>query len=76
MAKQKRHSADVSRSRELKNVPLNIRVAATEKAAFERAAEIAGIALSSWIRERLRSAALRELDNVREAAPFLAAARD
>ena len=36
------------------------------------AAEIAGASLSSWIRERLRAASLRELDTVGELAPFLA----
>ena len=54
-----------------KEVPFNIRVAAAEKAGFERAAEIAGIPLSAWARERLRAAAFRELDNVGEPAPFL-----
>lgn len=59
------------RSRPRKIVPLNIRVSGDEKATFARAAEIAGVPLSSWIRERLRSAAIRELDNVREVAAFL-----
>jgi hypothetical protein len=70
MAKQ-RHGDSAKRSRDKKAVPLNIRVAEAEKVAFARAAEIAGVALSAWIRERLRAAALRELDNIGEAAPFL-----
>ncbi len=52
-------------------VPLNIRVDTAEKAAFTRAAEIAGIPLSAWMRERLRLASLRELDSVGEMAPFV-----
>jgi hypothetical protein len=54
-----------------KTVPFNIRVAATEKVAFVRAAQIAGVPVSGWVRERLRAAAIRELDNVGEPAPFL-----
>ena len=71
-----RHSDNKNRSREKKIVPLNLRVAAAEKKAFERAAQIAGIALSAWIRERLRVAAMRELDNVGEVAPFLGAPQE
>jgi hypothetical protein len=66
-----RHTSDKGRSPEKKVVPFNVRVAATEKAAFVRAAEIAGIPISVWVRERLRAAALRELDNIGEPVPFL-----
>jgi len=59
-----------------KTVPFNIRVDSTEKAAFVRAAEISGIPISAWVRERLRSAAYRELDNIGEAAPFLSPTAD
>jgi uncharacterized protein (DUF1778 family) len=62
----------MGRSRGAKSVPLTVRISADEKAAFYRAAEVAGISLSSWIRERLRAASLRELDVVGELAPFLA----
>ena len=72
----KRHKADPARLRERKIVPFNLRVAASEKAAFERAAEIAGVPVSAWVRERLRAAALRELDNVGEVAPFLSVTVD
>lgn len=58
-----------------KPVFLNFRISAQEKAAFDRAAEIAGISLSSWIRERLRAASLRDLDMAGELAPFLATPR-
>lgn len=71
---KKRHEKDTGRSVGRKSVPLNIRVSEPEKAAFARAAEIAGTPLSAWMRERLRYAALRELDNVGEVAPFFVAA--
>jgi hypothetical protein len=54
-----------------KSESILLRMESAEKVAFARAAEIAGVPLSVWIRERLRSAALRELDNVGEAAAFL-----
>ena len=64
------------RSRQKKEIPLNIRCAASEKEAFERAAFLSGIPLSAWMRERLRAAAVRELDNVGELAAFLAKETD
>jgi uncharacterized protein (DUF1778 family) len=62
----------VASSRKTKSVALTIRLSPEEKRAFDRAAEISGISLSSWVRERLRAASLRELDVVGELAPFLA----
>ena len=40
---------------------LEIRIGSLEKQSFKDAAEFAGIPLSAWARERLRRAALREL---------------
>ncbi|MBF9252161.1 hypothetical protein I2I11_02535 [Pontibacter sp. 172403-2] len=48
-----------------------IRVSALEKEGFERAAEIAGIGLSAWARQKLRSAAIQDLQNIGEKIPFL-----
>ena len=62
----------MARSRTPKAVAITVRISTEEKAAFDRAAEVAGIPFSSWIRERLRAASLRELDLVGELAPFLA----
>lgn len=45
-----------------KTETIQIRLTKSEKAAFGEAAELAGIALSSWVRERLRLAAIRELE--------------
>lgn len=47
-----------------------IRVSAEEKQAFERVAEIAGMGLSSWARQRLRAATTKELGAVGEKAQF------
>jgi uncharacterized protein (DUF1778 family) len=50
---------------------LEIRVQPEEKRAFRDAAEIAGLSLSSWVRERLRLAAIRELEGVGRTVPFI-----
>jgi antitoxin component of RelBE/YafQ-DinJ toxin-antitoxin module len=42
-----------------------------EKEAFKQAAELAGITLSSWIRERLRRSAIKELEEAAIPIAFL-----
>lgn len=54
-----------------KDSQLLIRVSELEKQGFERASEISGVALSSWARQVLRSAAIKELQNVGEKVKFL-----
>jgi hypothetical protein len=51
---------------------LDIRLETQEKRAFKEAAELAGLALSAWIRERLRRAARKELEGSGRPVPFLA----
>lgn len=48
-----------------------VRVSSAEKEGFELAASLAGISLSSWVRERLRLAAIRELESAGKRAPFV-----
>jgi uncharacterized protein (DUF1778 family) len=50
---------------------IELRVQPDEKKGFEEAASIAGISLSAWIRERLRLAAVRELEAASRSIPFL-----
>jgi len=50
---------------------IEIRVTATEKQAFREAADIAGLGLSTWVRERLRRAAIKELEEAGRIAAFL-----
>ena len=50
---------------------LLIRLSESEKRGFQRAAEISGINTSEWARERLRAAAIRDLEPVGILAPFL-----
>jgi hypothetical protein len=50
---------------------LQIRLTEAEKQAFNEAANLAGIPLSSWVRERLRLASIRELENAGRKIPFV-----
>lgn len=54
-----------------KSQVLQIRLTDTEKQGFQDAADLAGIALSSWVRERLRLAAIRDLESAGRKIPFV-----
>lgn len=55
----------------MKTEILEVRLKPDEKRTFRDAAELAGIPLSSWVRERLRKAAVRELQDASRPIPFL-----
>jgi hypothetical protein len=50
---------------------IQIRVSLAEKEGFVEAATLAGIPLSSWVRERLRLTSIRELENAGRKIPFI-----
>lgn len=50
---------------------LQIRLTSDEKNGFSAAAELAGIPLSSWVRERLRMAAIHDLESAGQQIPFV-----
>ena len=50
---------------------LQIRISNDEKLGFSAAADLAGIPLSSWVRERLRLAAIRDLESAGQKIPFV-----
>jgi len=52
---------------------LEIRLEHGEKEAFIACAELAGISISAWVRERLRQAARRELIESGRQVPFVKA---
>lgn len=60
------------KSSELKAKTLEIRVTEAERDGFLTASELAGIGLSTWVRERLRLAAIRELESAGRRVPFVA----
>jgi hypothetical protein len=50
---------------------LQLRLSDAEKAGFQTAAALGGISLSAWARERLRLAAIRELESAGQKVPFV-----
>ena len=56
---------------ETKSAAILLRLEPAEKEGFRAAAELAGIDLSSWIRERLRRVARQELEEARQPIPFI-----
>jgi uncharacterized protein (DUF1778 family) len=50
---------------------LELRLDASEKQAFWDAANLSGMALSVWVRERLRRAARKELESADQSVAFL-----
>ena len=69
MAKKRgRPTVDPSKT---KSEYLEVRVSVAEKQAFREAADLAGLALSAWIRERLRQVAQKELETHGRRAAFL-----
>ena len=55
----------------LKKRVVQIRLLDVEKESFTTAADLAGLSLSSWIRERLREAARKELQKAGKKISFL-----
>ena len=54
-----------------KEQTIQIRLTDAEKRGFQAAADLAGIPLSSWVRERLRFAAIRDLESAGVQIPFV-----
>jgi hypothetical protein len=71
MANKKRPGRPTISSEQLRNVSLLVMVQPAEKLAFQRAAELAGVGLSTWVRERLRQSSIRELESAGNRADFL-----
>ncbi len=56
---------------DMKTAWFKLRLTSAEKAGFQEAADLAGLSLSGWARERLRRAAIRELEDASRDIPFL-----
>lgn len=50
---------------------MKLRIEQSEKEGFQRAASLSGLSLSAWARERLRRAAVRELEEASIPIPFI-----
>jgi hypothetical protein len=70
-AKKARRGRPPKGSGEAKSQGVLLRLTPREKQVFSDAANIAGIPLSVWMRERLRRAAIRDMEEVGRAAVFL-----
>ena len=71
MSQTKRRGRPKKSSHELQSAYLDMRITDSEKQAFKEAAELAGLSLTSWIRERLRTSSRRELVDANRQVPFL-----
>jgi hypothetical protein len=71
-----RHKTTKNGSGKRREELLQVRVASTEKEAFEEAANLSGLALSAWVRERLRQVATRELEAASRPIAFLKKTRE
>jgi hypothetical protein len=50
---------------------IELRVSESEKQAFRDAAELSGMAMATWIRQRLRHVSARELEKAERPVAFL-----
>ena len=69
--KQKRRGAPAKSSDKRKSEVFMLRMDLAEKASFAEAAELSGIPLAAWMRERLRGAARIDLEGAGRPVPFL-----
>lgn len=69
--KQKKRGRPPKEADQLQSESLLVRLGASEKEAFKEAAQLAGMPLSAWVRERLRQVAVRELQKASRPIPFL-----
>jgi hypothetical protein len=58
---------------QLRSESLLVRLEANEKETFKDAADLAGVPLSTWVRERLKRIAVRELGKASRPVPSLKA---
>lgn len=68
---KKPRGAQTKAEEERKSALTQIRLLSAEKDGFEEAARLAGLSLSAWIRERLRTIARKELESHGRTPSFL-----
>lgn len=69
MGKSRKKSSPVAKSP--KGELLQVRLDDDEKVSFQEAASVNGLALSAWVRERLRKAAIADLAAINREPGFL-----
>ncbi len=70
-AKKQKRGRPMKDATDVKSESVLLRMESREKQAFTDAARVAGAPMSVWIRERLRQAAVRELEAASRPIPFL-----
>jgi hypothetical protein len=70
--KKKRRGKSPGGSVDAKSDSLLLRLSPSEKQGFGEAASLSGLPLTTWMRERLRKIAKRELEEAQRPIPFLA----
>jgi hypothetical protein len=70
-ARKKRRGRPPKGSQSVKSETLLLRLEPRERQSFGEAAELAGVPLAVWIRERLRKVAAKELDEANRPIAFL-----
>jgi hypothetical protein len=60
----------------MKTATFKLRLTEREKEAFRDAAELSGIPVAAWMRERLRRAARIELEDAGKQVPFVKSRQD
>jgi hypothetical protein len=71
MARHSKRGRPIKPLSERQNQPLLVMLRPSEKQTFKDASGVAGIGLSTWVRERLRQAAIRELESAAMPIAFL-----
>lgn len=71
MSTKKRAGRPKKSSHEVKGEYLDVRLDSAEKQAFKEAAELCGLSVAAWVRERLRAASRRELMDAGRTVAFL-----
>jgi hypothetical protein len=69
--KKQGHGRPRKRSEDAKSQSVLLRLGPQEKKGFTDAANIAEVPLAVWMRERLRRAAIRDLEEAGRSIPFL-----
>lgn len=69
--KKKRQGKAATGSARGRNDSLEVRLGSDEKQGFKEAAELSGLGVSAWVRERLRKVAASELEQAGKSVPFL-----
>ena len=69
--RKKRRGRSRKSSAQTKSESVLLRMETREKEGFAEAAELAGIPLAVWMRERLRMAATKELESAGRGVPYL-----